>query len=118
MGGGGESRRRPAPHNALETQRYLQEQRHQMVERQRQTNAEARRSSWLFLTGRDDYVNPHTGEVEQGSNEYQRRWVNSAGDVIYSNKDYDPSWDSKLPGQSDYKSSPLRPPVNSYFPDT
>lgn len=96
-------------HNALQTQRYLQDQRHQMVERQRQVNAEARHSSWLFLTGQDDYVNPHTGEVEQGSNEYKHRWVNSGGDVIYSNNpDYDPSWDTSLPGRSDYKQSPLR----------
>ena len=97
-------------HNALQTQRTLQDQRHQMVERQREVNAEARHSSWLFLTGQDDYVNPHTGEVEQGSNEYKNRWVNSGGDVIYSNNpDYDPSWDTNLPGRSDYKLSPLRP---------
>lgn len=94
---------------ALETQRYLQEQRRQMVERQRQVNAEARHSSWLFLTGQDDYVNPHTGEVEQGSNQYRRRWVNGNGDVIYSNNpDYDPSWDASLPNRSDYEQSPLR----------
>jgi hypothetical protein len=96
-------------HNALESQRYLQEQRHQMVERQRETNAEARHSSWLFLTGQDDYVNPHTGEVEQGSNQYKYRWVNSGGDVIYSdNPDYDPTRDAKLRGRSDYQLSPLR----------
>jgi hypothetical protein len=97
-------------HNALQTQRYLQDQRHQMVERQREVNAEARHSSWLFLTGQDDYVNPHTGEVEQGSNEYKNRWINSSGDVIYTNNpDYDPSWDTSLQGRSDYKLSPLRP---------
>jgi hypothetical protein len=96
-------------HNALQAQRYLQEQRHQMVERQRETNAEARHSSWLFLTGQDDYVNPHTGEVEQGSNQYKYRWVNSGGDVIYSdNPDYDPTRDTKLRGRSDYQLSPLR----------
>jgi hypothetical protein len=96
-------------HHALEAQRYLQEQRHQMVERQRETNAEARHSSWLFLTGQDDYVNPHTGEVEQGSNQYKYRWVNSGGDVIYSdNPDYDPTRDMKLRGRSDYQVSPLR----------
>ena len=96
-------------HNALEAQRYLQDQRHQMVERQRETNAEARHSSWLFLTGQDDYVNPHTGEVEQGSNEYKYRWVNSTGDVIYSdNPEYDPTHDTKFQGRMDFKLSPLR----------
>jgi hypothetical protein len=97
-------------HNALTTQRYLQDQRHQMVEHQRETNAEARHSSWLFLTGQDDYINPHTGEVEQGSNQYKYRWTNSTGDVIYSdNKDYDPSRDSTLRTRSDYELTPLRP---------
>ena len=96
-------------HNALEAQRYLQEQRHQIVERQREVNAEARHSSWLFLTGQDDYVNPHTGEVEQGSNEYKYRWVNSTGDVIYSdNPEYDPTHDTKFQGRMDFKLSPLR----------
>jgi hypothetical protein len=97
-------------HQALQTQRYLQDQRHQMVERQREVNAEARHSNWLSITGQDDYVNPHTGEVEQGSNEYQQRWVNSSGDVIYSdNPDYDPSRDSSLQGRTDFKLSSLRP---------
>ena len=97
-------------HNALETQRYLQNQRHQMVENQREVNAEARHSNWLFITGQDDYVNPHTGKVEQGSNEYKHRWENSGGDVIYSNNpDYDPSRDTTLQGRTDYKITPLRP---------
>jgi hypothetical protein len=105
--------RRPSPesaHNALETQRYLQNQRHQIVENQREVNAEARYSHWLFITGQDDYVNPHTGKVEQGSNEYKHRWENSGGDVIYSNNpDYDPSRDTTLQGRMDYKITPLKP---------
>jgi len=97
-------------HNALETQRYLQDQRHQMVERQREVNAEARHSHWLEITGQDDYVNPHTGKVEQGSNEYTHRWENSSGDVIYSNNpNYDPTRDDSLQGRMDYKVTPLRP---------
>ena len=97
-------------HKALETQRQLQNQRHQVVENQREVNAEARHSHWLSITGQDDYVNPHTGKVEQGSNEYQHRWENSSGDVIYSNNpDYDPSRDRTLQGRTDYKSTPLRP---------
>jgi hypothetical protein len=96
--------------NSLETQRYLQDQRHQMVERQREVNAEARHSHWLEITGQDDYVNPHTGKVEQGSNEYSHRWENSSGDVIYTNNpDYDPTRDDSLQGRTDYKVTPLRP---------
>ena len=96
-------------HNALETQRYLQEQQRRIVEHRRHVNAEIRHSNWLFLTGQEDYVNPHTGQVEQGSDHYKRRWVNSSGDVIYSdNPDYDPGWDTNLAGRSDYKLSPPR----------
>ena len=95
---------------ALEAQRQLQNQRHQVVENQREVNAEARHSHWLSITGQDDYVNPHTGKVEQGSNEYQHRWENSSGDVIYSNNpDYAPRRDRTLQGRTDYKSTPLRP---------
>ena len=94
---------------ALETQRYLQDQRRAMLEHQREANAEVRHSNWLFITGQEDYINPYTGEVEQGSNQYKYRWVNSGGDVIYSNDgSYDPGWDSSLPGRSDYKRTPAR----------
>ena len=97
-------------HNALETQRYLQDQRHKIVEAQREVNAEARHSHWLEITGQDDYVNPHTGKVEQGSNEYSHRWENSSGDVIYSNNpNYDPTRDDSLQGRMDYKVTALRP---------
>src|ERR1019366_708107 len=37
-------------HKALETQRGLQNQRHQMVENQREVNAEIRHSHWLSIT--------------------------------------------------------------------
>jgi hypothetical protein len=88
----------------------LQDQQRAMVEHRQAVNAENRHSSWLFLTGQEDYVNPYTGETEQGSNQYKHRWVNSGGDVIYSNTDdYDPSWDSSLRGRSDYKPTPVRP---------
>lgn len=97
-------------HKALESQRYLQGQLQQMVDDKRAVNAENRHSGWLFLTGQDDYVNPHTGEVEQGSNQYKHRWENSSGDVIYTdNPNYDPSRDNALRGRSDYKVTPLRP---------
>ena len=95
--------------NALETQRYLQDTARQIVENRRQTNAEIRHSLWLFMTGKDDYVNPHTGEVEQGSNQWKHRWVSGNGDVVYTdNPDYDPNRD-RTNRRSDFKQSPLRP---------
>jgi hypothetical protein len=96
--------------SALAHQRYMQNQMQQMLDEKRANQAEIRHSSWLFLTAQDDYVNPHTGEVEQGSNQYKYRWQNSAGDVIYTNdRDYAPTGDSRLPGRTDYRLSHPRP---------
>jgi len=96
--------------NARETQRYLQDQSRQMLDEKRQTHAEMRHDSWLFLTGQEDYVNPHTGQVEQGSNQYKRRWINGSGDVIYTDDpNYDPRADPNLQGRtSDFELSRVR----------
>lgn len=82
----------------------------QIVDKKRQTHAEIRHDSWLFLTGQEDYVNPHTGLVEQGSNQYKRRWINGSGDVIYTDDpNYDPRADPNLQGRtSDFQQSRVR----------
>jgi hypothetical protein len=96
--------------SALNHQRYMQDQMARMMDDKRAAQAEIRHSSWLFLTAQDDYINPHTGAVEQGSNQYKHRWENSNGDVIYTDDaEYDPSRDDRLRGRSDYKPSQLRP---------
>lgn len=96
--------------NALDTQRHLQDQSRKMLDKKRENHAEIRHSSWLFLTGQEDYVNPHTGRVEQGSNQYKRRWVNGSGDVIYTDdSSYDPRADPNLQGRtSDFQLSRVR----------
>ena len=94
--------------NALETQRYLQHQREEMLANQRQTNAEIRYSHWLDITGQEDYVNPHTGELELGSNQWKQRWESGNGDLVYSNDPaYDPNFDPKA-AHTDYKRSVVR----------
>lgn len=94
--------------NALDTQRYLQQKRDEMLANQRQTNAEARYSHWLDITGQEDYVNPHTGELELGSNQWKNRWESSNGDLVYSNDPaYDPNFDPKA-AHTDYKQSAVR----------
>ena len=94
--------------NALQHQRYMQDRAREIVERTRRTNAEIRHSLWLNLTGQEDYVNPHTGEVEQGSNQWDRRWVDGNGDVVYSNDpDYDPNRDPRT-HRRDFKESRAR----------
>jgi hypothetical protein len=63
---------------------------------------------YLTLTGQQRYVNPHTGRQELGSNEWKYRWVNAAGDPIYTNdQGWDPNTDPAL-HLSGYKRSPVR----------
>ncbi len=95
--------------NALETQRYIQNVARQIVENRQKTNAEIRHSMWLFMTAQEEYVNPHTGELEQGSNQWKHRWVNGKGDIVYTDDPkYDPNWDPAA-RRTDFKLSRLRP---------
>jgi hypothetical protein len=94
--------------NALQTQRYLEEKRRQIVENRRETNAGIRYEHWLDITRQEDYVNPHTGKVEVDSNQWKNRWESSNGDVVISNDpDYDPNFDSNA-AHTDYKRSSPR----------
>lgn len=94
--------------NALETQRYIQNAARQIVENRQKTNAEIRHGLWLFMTSQEDFVNPHTGEVEQGSNQWKHRWVNGNGDLVYTDDPkYDPNWDPAN-RRTDFKLSRVR----------
>lgn len=96
-------------HNALESQRQLQEQRHQIVENRRGVNAEIRHEHWLDITGQEEYVNPHTGQVELESNQWKNRWQSGNGDVVLSNDpNYDPNHDPAA-AHTDFKRSGVRP---------
>jgi hypothetical protein len=96
-------------HNARVSQQYIQKVAHEIAESRRQTNAEIRHSTDLFLRGKEDYVNPHTGEVEEGSNEWKHRWVDHSGNEIYTNDpDYDPNYDRNIRA-IDYKRSEVAP---------
>ena len=96
-------------HNALETQRYLEQQRHQIVENRREVNAEARYEHWLDIAGKEDYVNPYTGKVEVDTNEWKNRWESANDDVVVTNDpDYDPNFDTRA-AHTDYKRSGVRP---------
>jgi hypothetical protein len=63
---------------------------------------------YLTLTGQEDYTNPFTGETERGSNEWNFRWENPSGDVIYTdNQNYSPNDDVNLVTKG-YKRSEIR----------
>ena len=42
---------------------------------------------YLTLTEQEEYVNPYTNEVEVGTNQWQHRWINESGDVIYTDNE-------------------------------
>ena len=64
---------------------------------------------FLTLTGQEEYINPLTGRVEIGSNEWPYRWVNPAGEQVYTDDSYyDPNHDPNAT-RSDFKRSPVRP---------
>ncbi len=82
---------------ALQTQREINQINQQISDHQQTTTAEIHNDMFLTLTDQEEYVNPYTSEVEVGSNQWQHRWVNDRGDVIYSDRPaYDPNTDIQL----------------------
>ncbi|GAB4376070.1 MAG: hypothetical protein Kow0042_22020 [Calditrichia bacterium] len=92
----------------INTQREIQRIDREIAEHRQITNAEINNDMFLTLTDQEEYVNPFTREVEIGSNQWQRRWENPAGDVIYTNDEsYDPRIDVNL-NRTDFKLTPVR----------
>jgi hypothetical protein len=61
------------------------------------TNSEINHEMYLTLTGQEDYMNPFTNQVERGSNQWNYRWVNDQGNIIYTdNMNYNPNNDPSL----------------------
>jgi hypothetical protein len=90
------------------TQRHLQDADREITANRQRTNAEIRNDQYLTLTGQEDYVNPYSNEVERGTNEWQHRWVDAGGSVLYTNDaGYDPNVDPELNG-SGFKRSQVR----------
>jgi hypothetical protein len=92
----------------LETQREVQRIGKEITEHRQKTNSEIHNDMYLTLTEQEEYVNPYNNEVEVGSNQWQHRWINESGDVIYTDQeDYDPNIDINL-NMSDFKRTPIR----------
>ncbi len=69
----------------------------EIAEHQQKTNAEINNDAFLTLTEQEEYVNPFSNDVEAGSNQWEHRWTNPGGDLIYTdNEDYDPNIDIDL----------------------
>ena len=92
----------------LNTQRQVQQLDREILNHRQKTNAEIHNDVFLTLTDQEEYVNPFTKEVEMGSNQWRFRWINKAGDVIYTNDaSYDPRTDVHL-NRTDFQLSPVR----------
>ena len=71
------------------------------------TNSAIMHDNYLMLTGQEDYVNPHTGQVERDTNEYRYRWTTPGGDRLYTD---DPNLDpGRFSQPADWRRSTIRP---------
>jgi hypothetical protein len=62
-----------------------------------ETNAKIHHQAYLVLTDQEDYINPYTQEVETGTNQWDYRWVDDLGNVLYTdNEEYNPNLDIEL----------------------
>jgi hypothetical protein len=93
----------------LEIQQQIQQIDHQIAENRARTNAEIHNDAYLTLMDQEEYVNPHTGEVETGSNQWTHRWVTDGGEEFYTDyEDDDPNTPGLL-NRTDWKRTPVRP---------
>jgi hypothetical protein len=81
----------------LETQRELQRMDQEIWSSRAKTNERIQHDNYLTLTAQQDYVNPHTHEVETDTSDYRFRWETSGGEKIFSNDpNYDPRKDTSI----------------------
>lgn len=73
----------------LATQQEIQAIDNAISESRRNNYAEINKDMYLTLTSQDEYLNPFTGKKEIDTGNWERRWVDASGNVIYSN---DPLW--------------------------
>ncbi len=92
----------------LEVQQDVERIGREITENRQKTMAEIHNDMFLTLTDQEEYVNPYTNKVETGSNQWNYRWVDEGGDVIYTNDEsYDPRTDVNL-NRNDFKRTPVR----------
>jgi len=71
------------------------------------TREEIMNDNFLVLTEQEEFVNPHTGEIETDTDAFQYRWSTDGGDVYYTNEEgVDPN---DFMQRTDYKRTPVRP---------
>ena len=90
-------------------QKFYEEMRridHEIARRTSVNREEIMNDNFLVLTEQEEYVNPHTGEVEVDTDAFRFRWETPGGDIYYTNReDENPNTFLK---RTDYKLTPVR----------
>ena len=77
----------------------------EIVSRTTINRREIMNDNFLVLTGQEEFVNPHTNQVEMDTDAFRYRWSTPGGDVYYTNKEEDPNIFMQ---RTDYKLTPIR----------
>jgi len=92
----------------IEVQQQIQNIDKDIAAHRQKTNVEIQNDMYLTLTEQEEYVNPYTNEIEIGTNQWDHRWQNNRGEIIYTdNEDYDPNTDINL-NVSGFRRSAIR----------
>lgn len=90
------------------TQQDIQRIDREIADGRRRTQEAIQRDMYLTQTGQNDYKNPFTGKIERDTAAWKYRWVNSNGNVIFSdNVNYNPNADPSI-NIKGYKLTPGR----------
>ncbi len=82
----------------------------EIAENRSRTMSQINEQQYLTLTAQEKYRNPHSGEVELGSNDWKHRWVNTAGETIYTDDpNWNPNMDPDLRVSGFKRSAPVQP---------
>lgn len=92
----------------IKVQQQIQNIDKDIAAHRQKTNYEIHNDMYLTLTEQEEYINPYTREVEIGTNQWDHRWQNDLGEIIYTNNEsYDPNSDPNMQ-VSGFKRSAIR----------
>lgn len=81
----------------INVQKQMQNIDREIAAHQQKTNYEIQNNMYLTLTDQEEYVNPYSGEIEIGANQWNHRWQNDLGEIIYTDQEsYNPNYDPEL----------------------
>ncbi|MCP3915505.1 MAG: hypothetical protein GY711_08125 [bacterium] len=92
----------------LDVQRHVNRLAREIAASRAHRTAETHNENYLVLTGQEEFTNPHTGEVELDTNNWEHRWVTPDGSVyLTDDEDRDPNV-LRVANRDDFQRSPVR----------